>query len=205
ASQIVQDVFGSAKRWLGVDDPVFSKQGAQKRPEGFFVGQREAFPVERQMVGEKSASQSGHELSAKDTAENPDRQEEVAWCGEPALVIGCQSSARHNTVNMWMRLQGLSPGVQDAEEADLSTEVFRIRSHFQQSGSRGVEQEREQDLLVLPNQLNEQVRHAEDEMKIVYRQQLLLALGEPLLASVGRALWTMPILTGVVGDAGQIS
>jgi len=104
-----------------------------------------------------------------------------------------------------VRLQGLSPGVQDAEEADLGTEMFRIRGHFQQSGRRGLEQEREQNLLVLPHQGNEQVRHAEDEMKIVYRQQLLLPLGEPLLTSVGLALWTMPISAGVVGDASDIS
>jgi len=87
ASQIVQDVFGSAEWWLGVDDPVFSKQGAQECPEVLFVGQREAFSVERQLLGEESASQSDHELSAKHTAENPDRQKEAAWSGEPALMI----------------------------------------------------------------------------------------------------------------------
>jgi len=49
------------------------------------------------------------------------------------------------------------------------------------------------------------MRHAEDEMKIVHRQQLPLALGGPLLASVGLAFRTMPIPAGVVGDAGAIS
>ena len=73
ASQIVQHMFWTAKRWFGVDDPFFSKQGAQECREGFFVGQREAFSVEGQLVSSKSASQSGHELPAKDTAENPHR------------------------------------------------------------------------------------------------------------------------------------
>jgi len=80
-------------------------------------------------------------------------------------MIGGQTAARHNTVNVWMRLQRLSPSVQDAEEADLGTEMFRIRGHFQQSGSRGIEQQSEQDLLVLPDQRDKQVWHAEDEMK----------------------------------------
>ena len=62
----------------------------------------------------------------------------------PALVIRRQAAARHNTVNVWMRLQGLSPGMQDAEEADLGTETLWIRGDFPQSGSSGVEQEREQ-------------------------------------------------------------
>src|SRR5215831_8871070 len=39
----------------------------------------------------------------------------------------------------------------------------------------------------------------------VKEKQLLLALGEPLLASVGLAFRTMPIPAGVVGDAGAIS
>src|SRR6516225_4384981 len=94
-----------------------------------------------------------------------------------------------------MRLQGLSPTMQDAEEPDLGAEMFRICRHFQQSGSGGIEQKGEQDLFVLPHQWDKQVRHAEDEMKIVHRQQLLLALGEPLLASVGLAFRTMPIPT----------
>ena len=49
------------------------------------------------------------------------------------------------------------------------------------------------------------MRDAEDEMKIVHRQQLLLTFSEPLLAGIGLAFRTMPIPTGVVGDAGAIS
>src|SRR5215468_3021321 len=104
-----------------------------------------------------------------------------------------------------MRLQGLSPDMQDAEKPDLGAEMFGICRHFQQGGSGGVEQESEQDLFVLPHHWDKQVRHAEDEMKIVYWQQLLLALGEPLLASIGLAFRTMPISAGVVGNAGAIS
>src|SRR5713101_6851005 len=91
-------------------------------------------------------------------------------------MIGRQPSARHHTMNVWMRLQGLSPSVQDAEEADLGTEMLCIRGDFQQSGSSGIEQELEQDLLVLPDQRDERVWNAEDEMKIVHRQQFLLAI-----------------------------
>jgi len=83
----VQDVLGSAKRWLGVNDPIFLEQGVQKCREGLFVGQRQALSVKRQLLGTKSASQSGNEFSTKDTAKNEDRQKEVDWCREPALVI----------------------------------------------------------------------------------------------------------------------
>lgn len=39
-SQIMQDMVWSAKRWLGVDHPFFSKQGAQECRVVFFIGQR---------------------------------------------------------------------------------------------------------------------------------------------------------------------
>src|SRR5260370_39128042 len=42
--------------------------------------------------------------------------------------------------------------------------------------------------------------HAEDQMIVAHRQQFLLALGEPLFASVGLALGTVPVTTRVVGD-----
>ena len=87
-------------------------------------------------------------------------------------------------MNVWMRLQGLSPGMQDAEEADLRAEMFGIGGYFQQGGRGGLEQESEEDLLVLPHQGDQGVRHTEDQMKIVDRQQLLLTFSEPLLASV---------------------
>src|SRR5258707_12191789 len=125
--------------------------------------------------------------------------------GTPTFMDGRQPSARHHTVNVRMRLQSLSPGVQDAEKADLGTEMSWIRGYFQQGSSRGVEQESEKGFLVLPDQWREQVRNSEDEMKIVHRQQFLLALGKPLLASTGLTLRAMPVPTGVVGDPAEIS
>src|ERR1700686_362808 len=106
-------------------------------------------------------------------------------------MIGRQPSARHNTVNVRMRLQSLSPGVQDAEKADLGTEMLWVRGNFQQTGSSGIEQESEQCLLVLPDQRGEQVRNAEDEMKIVHRQQFLLALRKPLEEAAVAVCWQL--------------
>src|SRR5215467_14580780 len=108
-------------------------------------------------------------------------------------------------MNVRMRLQGLSPAMQDAEEADLRPEMFGIGGQFQQGGRGGLEQEREEDLLVLPHQGDQGVRHTEDQMKIVDRQQLLLTFSEPLLASVSLAFRTMAISAGVVGDASAVS
>ena len=90
-SQIVQDMFGSTERWLGIDDPIFLTERVQKYAEGFLVVQRQALSVKDQLLGAESAPQSGQEFSAEDTTEDLDRQEEVDGCGEPALVIGRQA------------------------------------------------------------------------------------------------------------------
>src|SRR5271166_4908961 len=94
---------------------------------------------------------------------------------------------------MGMRLQSLPPSVQDAQETDLRAEVFRIGGDFQQRRSAGVEQELKEHFLVLPDERNQRVWHAEDQVVIVGRQQLLLASGQPLVTSVGLALGAMAI------------
>jgi hypothetical protein len=70
-------------------------------------------------------------------------------------------------------LQGLSPRVQDAEEADLRAEARWIGCNFEQRSSTGIEQETEEKLLVLPDQRYQGMGHAENQMEIAHRQQFL--------------------------------
>ena len=85
-------------------------------------------------------------------------------------MIGRESTARYHIVNMGMPLQGLSPGMQDAEESDLGAKTtLWIGSHFQQGRGAGVEQESEQDLLILPDQRRQHMGNAKDNMKVDHR------------------------------------
>ena len=70
--------------------------------------------------------------------------------------------------------------MQNIEEADLSAETGRIGCNFQQRSSAGFKQKTEQDLLVLPDQRDQLMRHAEDEMEIAHREQFLLPGAQPL-------------------------
>ena len=99
-----------------------------------------------------------------------------------------------------VRLQSLPPGMQDAQEADLRTEVCGIGRDLDQRCGAGFEQELEENSLVLPDEWNQRVGHAEDEVVIVNRQQLLLAGCQPLVTSVGLALRAMTIAARVVRD-----
>jgi hypothetical protein len=115
-------------------------------------------------------------------------------------VISGQTAAGHNAVDMGMRLEGLSPGVQNGKQSNLSTEVLRVGCNFEQCGGAARKQKREQPPLILPHQRHERVRHAEDQVEVADRQQFLLTLVEPLVASVGLALGTVPVAARVVGD-----
>ena len=70
---------------------------------------------------------------------------------DPAGVIRRKSAAGYDAVDVRVRLQGLSPSMEDAEEADLGTEMLGIGRHFEQRSGTGLKQEREQDLLILPD------------------------------------------------------
>src|SRR5215472_749477 len=132
ASQIMQDMFGTAERRLGIDHPIFPKQGAEKSVELLLLCQRKACAKEHEFAPAKSALQAGHKLSTKDAAQNLHGQKESRRRADPLFMILRQPAARHNTVDVWMPLQGLAPGVENAQEADLSTEMFGFSCDFQQ-------------------------------------------------------------------------
>ena len=97
-------------------------------------------------------------------------------------------------------MQVLSPGVQHAEEADVGAEMLRVGGDLQQGFGAGAEQQVVDGLLVLQRQPRQLVRQREDDMKVVDRQQFLAASGQPLVASVGLALWAVPVAAGVERD-----
>ena len=115
--------------------------------------------------------------------------------GDPALVIGRQPSSRHDAVQVGVRLQGLSPGVQDAEKSDLRAEMFGIGSYFQQGGGSGSEQEMIKLPRVVLRQEVEFVGNGEDHVKVRGGQQFLFPRGKPTLARLGLALGAVPIAT----------
>src|SRR6516164_10203178 len=54
--------------------------------------------------------------------------------------------------------------------------------------------------LVLPDQRDQRVRHAEDQVKVANRHQFPSPGAQPLLPGIGLALWTVPVAAGVVRD-----
>ena len=103
-------------------------------------------------------------------------------------------------MDMRMMFQFLSPAMQNAEESDLSAEMFGIPSDFDQGFRAGAEQQIVNELLILECQRCQQMRQCEDDVNVARGEEFLTARFDPTVSSVGLTLWAVPVSTGVVGD-----
>src|ERR1700678_3688669 len=200
ASQIVQHMLGPAEGWLGIDDPVLLIERAQEDGEALLVVKWHALTEEVQLIVDKEAPQSGDELAAEDTTEHLDWEQEAVMGRDPARVVGREPTAGHHAVDVRMRGECLSPGVQDGQEASLGAKMLRIGGDLEQCGSTGLKEQGKQLPLVLPHQRHKLVWNAEDEMKVAGGQQFLLPLPKPLVARSGLTLGAVPVTAGVIRD-----
>ena len=95
--------------------------------------------MKSEFAGRVQFPQTGHELAAKDAAEDVHRQEEPGARRNPPPVVGRQSAGRNHAMDMRVMQQFLIPGVQHAEEADLRPEVSRVARDRQQRLGAGPE------------------------------------------------------------------
>src|SRR5260370_1097654 len=95
---------------------------------------------------------------------------------------------------MYMRVgrELLTPGMQNAEEADFCTEVLGIAGHFEKSFRTGAKQETVEDLLVLQDQRGQMTRKREDNMDVTRWEKLLATCCEPAIARSCLTLRAVP-------------
>ena len=87
----------------------------------------------------------------------------------PLAVVRRQSAAGNDTVDMRMEQEILPPGVENAEEADLGAQVFRIASDFQKCVRYCLKQEVVEFGLVLENECLQFMWQRENDMEITRR------------------------------------
>jgi len=93
-----------------------------------------------------------------------------------------------------------APGVQDREDTDAGAEVFGIGRDGEHGLGRSLEQDAVDCGLVLVGYIGDLSRQREHDVEVRHRQELGLALGQPLARRRTLALRTVPIATGVVCD-----
>lgn len=107
-----------------------------------------------------------------------------------------QCATGDDEMNMKMILHGLSPGMQDHREPNLTAQIFL--SEFFQELRGGVDEEFEERFLIEGDQGIEDMVDGEDDVVIGDGQQPFLLLFEPLGFLEGTALGTVTILAGFV-------
>src|ERR1019366_1097216 len=70
AGQVVENMFGAAEGWLGVDDPILPEQLPEEGGETAWSGQILLRAVELQLVLRDELLQFSDELSAEDAAQH---------------------------------------------------------------------------------------------------------------------------------------
>ena len=96
--------------------------------------------------------------------------------------------------------QRRAPGVEHGGEADARAEMLRVGGDGGQRLGGGLEQEVVDGGLVLERDGADRRRQGEDDVIVGNRQQVRLAVFEPLPRRGGLALRTVAIAAGVVGD-----
>ena len=94
--------------------------------------------------------------------------------------------------------QGLAPGVQHGDEADIGAEMLRVGRDGLEGSGGGSEQQTVDFALVLQRQRRQLRGQGEDDVEIGDRQQILAAIFQPLGALVRLALRAVAIAARVV-------
>ena len=98
-------------------------------------------------------------------------------------------------------MQVLSPGVEHGHQPDLGAEVLGIGGDDAQRLGRRLEQDGVDHGFVLEGDLGDRRRHGEDDMEVRHRQQIGLAVRQPLGTGQPLALRAMPVAAGIIRDA----
>ena len=157
-------------------------------------------PGNASRLSRNAARRPATTFPAKDLSQHLHRQKEVRSCVDPPRASGRQAARGHDTVDVRMMLQALSPGVEDHQATNRRAQAFWVGRDLQQRRRRGPKQEVIDDALIGQGETRQRLRHREDEVHVAHRQELPLPCGHPGVAGGGEALGTMPIPTAVVRE-----
>ena len=201
AREIGEDGLGSGEGPLGVDEPIGAAQRRERGVEGALVGERSEIAEEGQAASLMQGRETFEEEAAEESRKHAHGQKEAGPAGDPARAIPRQAAAGNDDVDMGMMGERRAPSVEDGGEADARAQMLRIGGDRDERLGCGPEQEVVDGGLVLERDGADRRRQGEDDVIVSDRQQLRLAVFEPLPRRCGLALRAMPVATGVVGDA----
>ena len=194
SAEVAKHLFGAAERRFAICNPAQAGKLTDETPKESGLRPALEHAVEAQMSGSVCLPESFEELAPEDFAEDIFGQEEARVSGMyPVRVIAGEAASGHDAMNMWMMLQLLIPGMKDAEETDLRSEVRGIRCDFDQSLGAGAQEQAVDHFFVLQCQGGQLMRKREDDMGVGRRQQFGASCFEPAVARLALTLRAVPV------------
>ena len=117
--------------------------------------------------------------------------------GDPARAIRGEAAARHDAMQVRMKMQILPPGVQHGQEANGGAEVSGVSGDGEQSLGSSLKQDGVNLSRVLKSQAGDLLGEGEHDVEVRNGQKLCLPFGEPLGAGRGLALGAVAVATQV--------
>jgi hypothetical protein len=165
-TQVAYHLLGPAKWAFRVDYPVFLMDCSKQFLKGPRSSERRQHALQNQGPGRVQLTETLDELTPKDFAEHLHWQEEPRGRTNPSGVILRETARRNDTMDMWMMLQLLIPGMQDTEESDLRSQMLGISRDFEQCISAGAHEQAVNGCFVLEGEWSERTGDREHYVRI---------------------------------------
>jgi hypothetical protein len=199
-AEIIENLACSAKRRFGIDHP----SRLSHRLKISCQGARLSEMSERAGKFQNSIFEGGLKMFQEEAAEKPgqhvNRQEKARAACDPA-PIRSEAATGHDTMDMRVVGEGLSPCMQNRDHARLGAQMFRISANHTDRFGRRLEKDIIDHGLVLKRDGGDRRGYREDNVEIGNREKLGLTIGKPLRACEVLALWAVPVPAAIVGDA----
>ena len=133
ASQILEDMLGTAKGRFGIDHPVQSLELSEELIEGSRLLPSRERAAKPEFVSAIGAAEQRQELAPKHLGEDFARQEESRMArADPTRVIRGDTAGGNQAMQVRMRTHLLIPGVKHCQKADLGTDAAWIGGQSEQ-------------------------------------------------------------------------
>ena len=159
----------------------------------------------RDIVGEAGFLEGVKEFGPENPGECLDRDQEVMVGREPGAVIEGQPTGRDEIVNVRMVGEVASPGVQNADQTELSADKTGVLCQKLCCSCRGLKEQVIDKRLVTAGEWAQGGGDGEGEHEVRDWQQKILLFLQPFLGFVILALGAMTVAAGVVAVLGLVA
>jgi hypothetical protein len=156
-------------------------------------------------VGEAGFLKGVMEFGSEDPGEGLDWKQEMMVGREPGAVIEGQPTGRDEIVNVGMVGQVASPGVQDADQTELSPDKTGVLGQMLCRSRRGLKEQVINKRLVTAGDWAQGGGQGEGEHEVRDWQQKILLFLQPFLGFVVLTLGTVAVAAGMVAVLGLVT